>query len=176
MAAGKQAIITQAAALFSSQGYDGTSMRQISQAAGVSLGLAYNYFPGKLELLRGVLAMGLEQLVARLADKPQSLHEFSRILIADLSAHRQFWLLVHGIRTQPPLAQEMDAEMRALEDELQGAVSAIIYRRIKDRREVETMAQVYLSLLYGASQSFLRNEQFPIEAVLQAFLGKALLY
>jgi len=40
--------------LFADQGYHGTSMRDIAQAANVSLGLAYNYFRNKEDLLEQI--------------------------------------------------------------------------------------------------------------------------
>lgn len=50
-----QAVILRSALrLFVEQGYHGTSMRQIAQKAGISLGNIYNYFPSKDELFLGV--------------------------------------------------------------------------------------------------------------------------
>jgi AcrR family transcriptional regulator len=44
-------ILTAALDLFASKGYRATTMRDIAQAAGVSLGLAYRYFSSKEDLL-----------------------------------------------------------------------------------------------------------------------------
>ena len=48
-------IIQAAYRLFVSQGYHGTSMRQIAQEAGIALGGIYNHFPNKDALFAGVL-------------------------------------------------------------------------------------------------------------------------
>ncbi|EMJ97128.1 TetR/AcrR family transcriptional regulator [Leptospira sp. WS58.C1] len=41
--------------LFSEQGYHGSTMRQIAQRAGLSLGLAYRYFESKESILEGII-------------------------------------------------------------------------------------------------------------------------
>lgn len=50
----RQAILEAAHRLFLSQGYHGTSMRQIAQKAGIALGGIYNHFPGKEAIFREV--------------------------------------------------------------------------------------------------------------------------
>ena len=47
----RQKIINAALFLFAKYGYEKTTIRMIAQKAGVSLGLMYNYFDGKDELL-----------------------------------------------------------------------------------------------------------------------------
>ncbi|TGK10205.1 TetR/AcrR family transcriptional regulator [Leptospira fluminis] len=41
--------------LFSEQGYHGTTMRQVAQKSGLSLGLAYRYFDSKESILEGII-------------------------------------------------------------------------------------------------------------------------
>jgi AcrR family transcriptional regulator len=48
-------IVRAAYRLFHSQGYHGTSMRQIAQEAGIAVGGIYNHFPGKEEIFIAVL-------------------------------------------------------------------------------------------------------------------------
>jgi AcrR family transcriptional regulator len=50
-----QEIIAAAHSLFSEQGYHGTSMRQIADRAGVTLGAIYNHFPGKEEIFKTLI-------------------------------------------------------------------------------------------------------------------------
>jgi AcrR family transcriptional regulator len=49
----RQRIVDAALGLFQEKGYDGTTMRAIATAAGVSLGNAYYYFPSKENLVQG---------------------------------------------------------------------------------------------------------------------------
>jgi AcrR family transcriptional regulator len=51
----RQAILEAAEKLFLSQGFNGTSMRQIARRAGIALGGIYNHFEGKEGLFRALL-------------------------------------------------------------------------------------------------------------------------
>ena len=62
------AIQDAAHALFAQRGYRATSMRAIAEAADVSLGLAYNYFDGKQDLLQSIVRAGMEHVHASLAE------------------------------------------------------------------------------------------------------------
>lgn len=57
-------VFSAALALFRKKGFDATTMRDVAQAAGLSLGAAYHYFPSKdaivTEIFRGHLARHLE--------------------------------------------------------------------------------------------------------------------
>ncbi|PJZ68706.1 TetR family transcriptional regulator [Leptospira perolatii] len=51
----RELILKTSLKLFSEQGYHGTTMRQIAQRAGLSLGLAYRYFDSKELILEGII-------------------------------------------------------------------------------------------------------------------------
>jgi len=50
----REHLVDTALALFSEQGYDATSIKQIAVRAGVAVGLLYHYFPSKSEVMRAV--------------------------------------------------------------------------------------------------------------------------
>jgi AcrR family transcriptional regulator len=58
--------LTEAARLFASQGYAGTSMRQIADAMGLTMGTIYHYFTSKEDILyqicRSTLSEGFDRL------------------------------------------------------------------------------------------------------------------
>lgn len=51
----REQIVETALRLFAQQGFDGTSTKQIAQAAGIAEGLIFHYFPTKADLLTAVL-------------------------------------------------------------------------------------------------------------------------
>jgi len=53
--AGHTALLQAAREEFAERGYDGTSIRQIAQRAGMSLSVLYHYYPGKTELLQAIV-------------------------------------------------------------------------------------------------------------------------
>lgn len=48
-------VLDAALALFTAQGYSGTTMDQVARAAGISKGAVYLYFPSKQDLLQGLV-------------------------------------------------------------------------------------------------------------------------
>ena len=51
----REHLVDTALELFAEQGYDATSIKQIAQRAGVSMGLLYHYFPGKSAIISAVM-------------------------------------------------------------------------------------------------------------------------
>lgn len=62
----KQAILEAAISLFSENGYESTSIEQISRAAGVGKGTVYGYFQTKREIIKGFCEYELEQIHSEL--------------------------------------------------------------------------------------------------------------
>jgi AcrR family transcriptional regulator len=61
---GKQKLFDAATKLFESQGYFSTTVEQITEEAGVSKGLVYNYFESKEALLVGLIEAATSQMVS----------------------------------------------------------------------------------------------------------------
>lgn len=58
----KQAIVEAAISLFSAQGYEKTSIEQISRAAGVGKGTVYSYFQTKKDIIKGFCEYEFEKI------------------------------------------------------------------------------------------------------------------
>ncbi|MFM8320665.1 MAG: TetR/AcrR family transcriptional regulator [Chloroflexota bacterium] len=87
-----QAIVQAAYQLFIDQGYHGTSMRQIANAAGVALGGIYNHFDSKEQIFEAVLLAKhpYHQVLPALAALPdlsaeQFIREAARAFFAELT-------------------------------------------------------------------------------------------
>jgi AcrR family transcriptional regulator len=63
----RQAILDAALALFSENGYFGTSLRDVARAVGVRESALYNYFPGKEALFEALLAAESADKIERLS-------------------------------------------------------------------------------------------------------------
>ncbi len=84
-----QRVLDAAEALFATQGYDGTNLRQIAQRAGIREPGLYNHFAGKQALYEAVLFRALNPMVQALSehmDKAASLREYTDLpaIITDL--------------------------------------------------------------------------------------------
>jgi AcrR family transcriptional regulator len=110
-------ILETAIQLFAQMGYDKTSIRQIAQEAGISLGLMYNYFPGKEALLRAIIMKGFGQIKESMQPYSEPLPPREAIKKhIDLSyeiatQNREFWLLINGLRLQSEIIKQMHSEI-----------------------------------------------------------------
>ena len=78
----REKILDTALALFRERGYQETTMRAIADAAGVSTGNAYYYFPSKEHLIQGFYAQTVNAHVARLGPILEKERDFARRLRA----------------------------------------------------------------------------------------------
>lgn len=84
-----QRVLDVAEELFATQGYDGTSLRQIAQLAGIREPGLYNHFAGKQALYEAVLFRALNPLAQALSehlDKAASLRQYTDLptIVTDL--------------------------------------------------------------------------------------------
>jgi AcrR family transcriptional regulator len=102
----RQRILDTALRLFATNGYDGTSMRDIAAEAGCSLGLAYRYFASKedmvLELYLWLVARLEDQVlllpVASIADRFRHLMSS---LLDEMAPHRLTLIALSGAALNP---------------------------------------------------------------------------
>lgn len=102
---GKRGRIEDAAKeLFIRRGFHATSMRDIADGAGTSLGNLYNYYKTKEDILESIIGRYQKVIDARLRAifdeieepfDPDSLVRFGRMIKELVSAHSDFWLLMY---------------------------------------------------------------------------------
>src|SRR5215217_686845 len=90
--------------LFIKRGFHATSMRDIAEGAGSSLGNLYNYYRTKEDILESIIGRYQKVIDARLRSifdeveepfHPDSLKRFGRMVRELVSAHSDFWLLMY---------------------------------------------------------------------------------
>ncbi len=85
--AGEKAILDAVVELFSEYGYDGVSMRQIAEAAGVSKSNIYHHFASKEALYLGILDGSAQHLSEIVEDLAEGDGDFQRRLRVFAEAH-----------------------------------------------------------------------------------------
>jgi AcrR family transcriptional regulator len=98
---------------FSKKGVRGSTIRDIAQAAGITEGLIYHYFPSKLALFQAVMvryspAEEMTALIAGLKGVParEALPRLGRRFLELLAANRDFVTMVHAeVHRDPAVAK-----------------------------------------------------------------------
>ena len=95
----KKLIMETALELFAKKGFDATSMSQVAQKAGISKGLAYNYFKSKQEILDSIIKTGFDSVYANFDLNHDGIltedefRHFIRETIGMVFENRIFWKL-----------------------------------------------------------------------------------
>jgi len=102
-------ILDSALKLFATKGYHGTSVADIAKQAGVSKGLAYNYFESKQalaeELVNVLLNMGDDVLsqINNIPDPFEQLHSMIGYTFDYLKDNPEYWRLYSSFLLQPEI-------------------------------------------------------------------------
>lgn len=141
---GKERIADAAGNLFLNSGYHSTSVREIAQKAGLSVGSVFNYFTSKEEILFYIFSRNQERAEAILRDQQA---EFERLKAEGVNpkellwlAYKSYVLLVEELRRYTVLGYQ---EFKSL--------TAVERRRLLDG---ETRIQHFLEeiITYGVAQ------------------------
>jgi len=154
----RQRILAAALELFTRQGYERTSTRQIAQAAGVAEGSIFNHFPSKKDLLVAVMAQIVDgyfgaDLAAPKADTLDLLRETfrSRLEMGFAHAERVRFLLGELLTNQEMRQSYFEAVILRLTDR----VERLLQQRIAEGLVRPCNVQVVAGALVGAFLTFL---------------------
>ncbi len=114
----KQKILQNALVLFAEKGFKGTSINDIAKAAGISKGLAYNYFKSKYDLMVSVLKLLEEEFSFLLEalnaeqDPFKKLNYMLSAMIDMLQKDEKFWTLYMNFAFQSEVKTEAQKIMQ----------------------------------------------------------------
>lgn len=100
-------ILENALFLFAEKGFKGTSISDIAKAAGVSKGLAYNYFKSKNDLMFAVFSLLEEKMgesffeMEKVEDPFKKLRTMINLMFKFLKEDEKFWQLYMNFTFQP---------------------------------------------------------------------------
>ena len=171
------AIQDAAHALFAQRGYRATSMRAIAKAADVSIGLAYNYFDGKQDLLQSIVRGGMEQVHASLAEldatgpPADQLRAFVTASLHLVRDHRDFWQLLYSLRHQPEALAALRDDIDALYGTIHARLQSICTALGSDAPELD--ARLLFACIDGVSQHYVRTPStYPLDAAADRIVAR----
>lgn len=173
----KETLLREAEELFITQGFAGTSIKQIAAAAGCTTAALYYYFPeGKAQLLREVVQCSFSAKRMKLAEVGQDatsladwLRSFGRAALQSLGdiQRRNSWL-------DQEMHQLGPAELAALHEHGQLIHQALIKqigRFVPDRSRADRLARLLMCAVFGYGQLFLsRGMHQPADFDVDAFV------
>lgn len=164
----KRLIIDTALRRFSENGYDKTSVRDIAKHARMSLGLLYNYFSSKEQLLEAIVQEGIDDLKRALDLTRQShpdLLPLLKTIFSAIARQRDHWRLLHIIRSQQHLSDLLAEQFEAFNNYLISELSLQL-RQMGYQNSVSEALLLYATI-DGIASHYLSNNKYPLDKVLE---------
>jgi len=168
-AASRRRILKAALRLFASHGYAGTSIRMIAASAGISVGLLYNYFPSKADVLTALFEQSMVDVRASFAraDEASTPRERIERLVRGafeiVAGNRDFWRLSYGVRMQPAVVSGLGKQLRAWTMAIQSTLARYLEEAGSQRPEID--AALLFALIDGVSQHYVLDPgNYPLRA------------
>jgi AcrR family transcriptional regulator len=168
--ASRRRILKAALRLFAARGYAGTSIRMIASAAGISVGLLYNYFPTKADLLGALFEQSMRDVQASFVSADSATAPAERIerlvrsSFAIIETNRDFWRLSYGVRMQPAVVAGLGKRLQAWTTTIQSTLVRYVAEAGSSRPEID--AALLFALIDGVSQHYVLDPRaYPLGAV-----------
>lgn len=173
----REKLLDAALTLFAEHGYARTSVRMIAREAGVSQGLLYNYFESKHDLLRAIYRRGMQDVAESFArgrgdaTARDRLETLLRGSLEIAGRNRRFWILLHGLRHQPAVLEELGADVAGWTERIVAELESLSCAAGAARPEIE--ARVLFALIDGLVQHYVLDpDGYPVEEVVAAVLAR----
>lgn len=169
----KEQILESALNLFSNNGYDNTSVKEIAQKANISHGLLYNYFDSKEDLLRQLFVLGSENVknsFKQLYTQSDSLVRLILTIFDVFDANEDFWRLRNSLKLQKHLSRIFAKEINSINDLIIGHLTAHLKNQRSENYRLE--AQYLFTVIDGISINYLWDKSYPIEQIIKMLLLK----
>jgi len=166
----REQILKAAFKLFAQNGYSGTSINDIAKAAGVSKGLAYNYFKSKQHILE-ILLMQLfdefnvfERALSKISDPYEQIQTIIKLTLEMIEQNKEMWLLYTGLAFQPSVLSTIKQRLNSSAERFYKLVEKPFKKiRIKN---APTEAKILAASLDGIILHYLMlPEVYPIKKI-----------
>ncbi len=169
----KEKILQTALELFSRNGFEKTSIREIARVADISLGLLYNYYDSKEALLKAIVRDGItdiQQAFLFESNEANKLDTLIRKIFAVLKKKKKHWRLLHSLRMQEHLLEKLAPEL----EEMNNTMIAELALILQEHREPQPMQEAVLlcATIDGIAHHYLTNEKYPIEKITRLLVSK----
>lgn len=173
----KHKILESALELFAEKGFKGTSINEIAKSAGISKGLAYNYFKDKKEIMVSVFTLLAEEIgtlytdIELESDPKKKIKMLINKTFRALQDDEKFWRIYMNFALSPEVKEEandfMGAFMQELFDEIEGLFKELNYTN------PQMESKLFAAALDGVCFHYIYNkEQYPMDKMRKYFIKK----
>ncbi len=175
----KSALIREAATrVFSRKGYFRTSVHEIAEEAGISVGTIYNYFESKQEILLGIFSSEFEdrkRFYEKLSDRELSLFEqLKKILdrhFSKIADHRQLISVIIQERFKP--GSKLGRKLNERYEEIVRETAELIKEALREDQIRQCNPEVVAAAMFGAIESVVGYGMIQDEEKREKIFGKA---
>ena len=147
-------ILTQAAALFSAQGYMRSSIADLADACHLSRGALYHYFDSKEAILFAILDAHVREMIRHVdaavaAGGPpltQLRNVIRTVVVVNAKSPNEQRVLIHDLSF---LSEDEQVAIKSLERQLVDTVADLLVRLDADGKIVKRTRKVYTMMLFG---------------------------
>ena len=171
-------ILDAATELFSENGYNATSISDISKKAGISKGLVYNYFKSKDELLDAIIFKSFEEfdrlydILSSDAENPlAALYRVLEETMYSVKKKPQFWKLITGLSYKKQIRERYSSQINERKSKYIELGTFLLNKmKVKD----PLMDFLFIgAIIDGISLHILEEpEQYPVEEMIEVFKEK----
>ena len=173
----KQKILEHALINFAEKGFKGTSINDIANSAGISKGLAYNYFKNKNELMISVFGLLAEEfaeifLSTQKEDNPQKkLKQMINTTFNKLREDEKFWRLYFNFIMLPELNKEANELLSGFLEEAFATLEKLFKEMNVPNPSEES--KIFASILDGICFHYMFDKNnYPIEKMRKYLIKK----
>jgi len=163
--------------LFAEEGFHATSISKITQSAGISKGLLYNYFESKEDLLRHIIfdyVEGLAKTFINQDGEEMSKKRFISLIEKNFEIIKEkpaFWKLYYSLISRPVIMKIIEKEVEEIMTAMFGEIAKYFEHEGWDNPMMEAM--YCESLLDGIFMNYVNDpEHFPIDYAKEEFITR----
>jgi AcrR family transcriptional regulator len=171
----RELIVETALRVFAENGFETTTVEQVTNEAGISKGLVYNYFSSKEELLKEILHKGVNifqeilMIEKEITDPAEKLKIILDNFVSALRGNLYFWRLYMHIISQPSISYVLEDFKKFYEQNFFPKLSEIFFLLLsKKMTEEEIISEIALfaAFLDGIAFDFvIMGEDYPLEQI-----------
>ncbi|MCP4897678.1 MAG: TetR/AcrR family transcriptional regulator [bacterium] len=161
----RERILTAGRSQFQRKGFEGTTTRDLSRAAGIAIGTLFNYFPNKESLGMSILAEALErgrdrfrENVQRIPTLEEGLFALSASELREIRPYRVFVGPILETALSPFGSSQTSSEGEKARQEHLGTVAEMIINRRGPDAATSVTLHLYWSLYLGVLAFWSRDE------------------